>query len=238
MYAIKRSNTIWFYSHLLVNTRFSERVFIPHPKTRNLLQQFCSKGISPADFRELTQLISHNVPSMIALMDYMKAESNMSSVTLMPPKLWCGLVTALATPSPVCALVHPSERLFSLLERMKSEDITVDPEAMQTLQQEMPVLFELLRLLKYVPTKVLSPLIAALIEKSAAPFSSGSDHSVASVNASKMEPLSFFPQLPSIWSRGTYAADRTNTTPKICTKRSTGHPTLLPGIFTLFCQHG
>ena len=125
-------------------------------------------------------------------MDHLKAESNMSSVTLMPPKLWCGLVAALATPSPVCALVHPSERLFSLLERMKSEDITVDPVAMQTLQQEMPVLFKLMRLLKYMPTKVLSPLIAALIEKSAAPFSSGSDHLVVSVNASKMKPLSFF----------------------------------------------
>ena len=55
--------------------------------------------------------------------------------------------------------------------------------AMQTLQQEMSVLFELLRLLKYVPTKVLSPLTEALIEKSAAPFSSGSDDSV---NASKV----------------------------------------------------
>lgn len=118
------------------------------------------------------------------------------------------------------------------------EDITVDPVAMQTLQQEMPVLFELLRLLKYVPTKVLSPLIAALIEKSVALFSSGRDHSVPCVNASKMEPLSFLLQLLSIQSRGTYAVDRTNTTPKICTKRSTGHPTLLPGIFTLFCQHG
>ena len=41
----------------------------------------------------------------------------------------------------------------------------------------LPVLFELLRLLNYVPTKVLSPLIAALIEKSAAPFSSDSNHS-------------------------------------------------------------
>lgn len=152
----------------------------------------------------------------------------------------CGVVWllhALATPSPVCALVHPSDKLFHLLERMKSENITVNPVAMQMLQQEIPVLFELLRLLKYVPTKVLSPLIAALIEKSAAPFSSDSNHSVTSVCAAKMEPLSFFPQLPSIRSRGTYTADRTNTTKKICAKHH-GHPTLLPGIFTSFCQHG
>lgn len=175
---------------------------------------------------------------MIPLMDYLKADVITSSVTLMPPKVWCGLIAALATPSPVCALVHPSDKIFHLLERMKSENITVDPVAMQTLQQEIPVLFELLRLLKYVPTKVLSPLIAALIEKSAAPFSSDSNHSVTSVCAAKMEPLSFFPQLPSIRSRGTYTADRTNTTKKICAKHHHGHPTLLPGIFTLFCQHG
>ena len=149
----------------------------------------------------------------------------------------CGLIAALATPSPVCALVHPSDKLFHLLQRMKSENITVNPVAMQTLQQEKPVLFELLRLLKYVPTKVLSPLIAALIEKSAAPFSSDSNYSVTSVCAAKMKPLSFFRHLPSIRSRGTYTADRTNTTKEICPKDH-GHPTLFPGIFTWFCQHG
>ena len=80
---------------------------------------------------------------MIALMDYLKADFITSGVTLMPPKVWCGLIAALATPSPVCALVHPSDKLFHLIERMKSENITVDPVAMQTLQQEIPVLFVL-----------------------------------------------------------------------------------------------
>lgn len=171
-------------------------------------------------------------------MDYLKTESNLTDPTITPPKLWSGLVAALATPSPVCALLHPSDRSYHLLERMKSEDITSDPAAMQALQEEVPVLFELLRLLKYVPTKVLSPIIAALIQKSSNPFSSDPVESV-NPTPSKMEPLSFFPQLPSIRSRETYTADRTSTASKMmCTKRSTGHPTLLPGIFTLFCQHG
>ena len=71
---------------------------------------------------------------MVALMDYLKADVITSSVTLMPPKVWCGLIAALATPSPVCALVHPSDKLFRLLEGMKSENITVNPVAMQTLR--------------------------------------------------------------------------------------------------------
>ena len=66
----------------------------------------------------------------------------------MPPKVWCGLIAALATPSPVCALVYPSDKLFQLLEGMKSENITVDPACSYANVATIPVLFELLRLLK------------------------------------------------------------------------------------------
>ena len=49
--------------------------------------------------------------------------------------------------------------------------------------------------------------------------------------------MAFFPQLPVIRSRGSYRADRVRKE-KICTKHTTGHPSLLPGVFVMFCQHG
>ena len=54
------------------------------------------------------------------------------------------------------------------------------------------------------------------------------------------QPLSCFPNLPLHRGRRKYAADRhqkSNHTDS-CRKASYGHPSLTPGIFTLFCPHG
>ena len=50
----------------------------------------------------------------------------------------------------------------------------------------------------------------------------------------------FFPNLPQYRGRGKYAADRQKTSHPndSCRKASYGHPSLFPGIFTLFCPHG
>lgn len=56
-------------------------------------------------------------------------------------------------------------------------------------------------------------------------------------------PDSFYPALPSVRSRGRYEMDNSGSKKKQhnetdCTKRSKGHPSLLPGVFCLFCEHG
>lgn len=47
----------------------------------------------------------------------------------------------------------------------------------------------------------------------------------------------FFPCLPKIRTRGVYEADR-KSKQLICTKRTSKHPSLLPGVFTIYCEHG
>ena len=49
--------------------------------------------------------------------------------------------------------------------------------------------------------------------------------------------VAYFPSLPVVRRRGIYTIDRKQK-PDGCRKNSSRHPTLLPGIFTLFCQHG
>ena len=52
--------------------------------------------------------------------------------------------------------------------------------------------------------------------------------------------FSYFPHLPQHHGPGSYKADKhcqTGNDDK-CRKQSYGHPTLTPGIFTLYCQHG
>ena len=51
---------------------------------------------------------------------------------------------------------------------------------------------------------------------------------------------SFFPNLPLVRGKGNYAADTTTTQSDgdACWKASYGHPTLTPGICTIYCPHG
>ncbi len=54
------------------------------------------------------------------------------------------------------------------------------------------------------------------------------------------DPLSFFPCLPQLHGTGRYESDSRSgaTSTDNCRKASYGHPTLSPGIFTLYCEHG
>ena len=50
--------------------------------------------------------------------------------------------------------------------------------------------------------------------------------------------IAYFPTLPIVRARGKYSIDKNYQLADSCRKTSSRHPTLLPGIFTLFCQHG
>ena len=77
---------------------------------------------------------------------------------------------SLASTSPVCALLHPSDSDASLVCSMREKDITKDAVLMQRLQQEIPIIFGLVRSLAYYPLKILSPLLKELWTKANAPF--------------------------------------------------------------------
>ncbi|SMN01297.1 hypothetical protein SPONN_2363 [uncultured Candidatus Thioglobus sp.] len=211
-----------------------------------LLKEFCTKGIPEENLLDLTQLVSTNAPSLLLLLTYVKGHIDTRRPILVCPSQWSPLLSALASPSPVCGLVRPSEQLFHILQRLRTEDITKDVESMKILQTEIPVIFELLRCVtyNYLPTKSLIPVIEQMMEKSMAPFvssepevkkantiSKGSDESVLS-------ELAYFPSLPKVRVRGVYSVDKHSRKAVGCTKQSSGHPTLLPGIFTLYCPHG
>ena len=53
----------------------------------------------------------------------------------------------------------------------------------------------------------------------------------------ELKSLCFFPSLPRVRIRRHYEAD-TERKATICTKKSYGHTSLSPGVFTIFCPHG
>ena len=56
----------------------------------------------------------------------------------------------------------------------------------------------------------------------------------------KESEMGFFPSLPVKRSRGKFVMDRKPIKKEDgeCKKKAAGHPSLLPGIFTIFCEHG
>lgn len=217
-------------------------MFIPDKRSRTLLKGFSGKGISKEEFFQLEELISANSPSILPLLKYMQNNTDFSLPTVKCPSEWAHFLSSLASPSPVCGLVHPSEELFSILQRIQHEDITRDLSCMRVLQREIPVLFDLLGSVAHFPMESLSQVFERLIEKSKAPFGAGSSESdvektddISGENV--LCELSYFPCLPKIRVRGSYHID-SQCRAVGCTKQSGGHPTLLPGIFTLYCPHG
>ena len=47
----------------------------------------------------------------------------------------------------------------------------------------------------------------------------------------------YFPRLPAGGSRGSYSVDKGTSLETLCSKNAPHHGTMLPGIFTLHCQH-
>ena len=86
------------------------------------------------------------------------------------------------------------------------------------------------------PRQIMSPVLDVLKRVTLAPFGEVTvDNSTSLVNGE--ETLCFFPSLPRIHNRRHYEAD-VDTKVHLCTKKYTTHPSLTPGIFTLFCPHG
>lgn len=196
-------------------------------------------------FSQLEDMISENCPSMLSLLRHIQNHTDFSLSTLKCPSEWAPLMTALASPSPVCGLVHPSQQLFCILQKIQSGgDITGDVAGMRVLQTEIPVLFDLFGRVTHLPSQSLSPVIKELIKKSAAPFenidSSKSDDIKSDLEKDDdmSEDLSYFPCLPKVRVRGVYNVDSQKRKGVECNKQSSGHPTLLPGIFTVYCPHG
>ena len=203
------------------------------------MSQYSNKGLTETELYELRDRLTVFAPSLLELMKYLinkPAEEVKHSRCQCPPE-WSDFIHALASASPVCALVKPDKAVFALLQAIKEGNITRDPQLMISLQHEVPVLFKLLSSLHTYPRQVLGPIVDRLIEVAEAPFVNERDHvSIPDEGESNRESMSFFPSLPTIRKRKIYGADSVKG--RICTKKSYGHPVLLPGIFTMYCKHG
>ena len=188
----------------------------------------------------MLSLLETNLPCVVPVVEASanQSQDETNAQFLCKPE-WSTFISTLSSPSPVCALVHPSERVSSLISVMSSSDITKDLVHLKVLQEEIPVVFQLLRSLGYYPRDILAPLLSALSKIAFATFSSVSEERPDAIpkDDDNKADLACFPVLPQVRSRGIYQADK-KPSGAICNKHRSKHPSLLPGIFTIFCQHG
>ena len=217
-------------------TRYSDRVMISNKQTQVLLKEYAVKGITQEQFTQLLVLARSHAPCILDLLCHFQKLTD--AKMMKAPSEWSEFIATIASASPVCATVHPSDKLFLFLHKLSDETCSVleSVDSMQYLQTKIPVLFHLLQSLKYFPHKLLTPILLQLIQKAAAPFTSAVSGQPC-IFETVSDDLSYFPMLPVNHPRPTYAADK-KSQKKNCTKKGTRHPTLLPGVFTVFCQHG
>ena len=103
----------------------------------------------------------------------------------------------------------------------------------------MPILFELLSSADNFPREIMARILNIMMNKAMAPF-----EEVKSIPTECITPLpddedslSFFPSLPKVRKWRYYSAD-VEAKDSLCTKLYRGHPSLMPGLFTLLCPHG
>ena len=147
-----------------------------------------------------------------------------------------GLFNTLGRASPMCALLPQLDSLETFYCRLIGNGpVEQCPEDMLLLQQTFPLLFDIVEGDQLLET--LTAFITDLLEKAKSPFSrNGSIPDAVQLDVHRTNDVEYYPCLPVVRSRGDYCLD--DTTPNICTKRSTRHPSLLPGVFLVHCKHG
>ena len=139
----------------------------------------------------------------------------------------------------MCALLPQLDSLETFYRRLiDNEPVKQCPEDMPLLQQTFPLLFDIVSIVEgdQLP-EALTAFITDLLEKAKSPFSrNGSIPDAVQLDVHRTNDVEYYPCLPVVRSRGDYCLD--DTTPNICTKRSTRQPSLLPGVFLVHCKQG
>lgn len=158
------------------------------------------------------------------------------TVTL--PNMFTNFLTSLASKSPVCGYIHPTEEVQMLMQFLvKGANVKCDPVMWQSLHNNIPVLFSLLENCSETSAPVqLRPLLEELWGRAIYPFDNFDTIDDSSYDLDDAE-LSFFPSLSACRPRGHYSMDDKKTDHS-CQKKYKGHPSLLPGMFTVYCPHG
>ena len=213
-------------------TRYSERVLISDPSLRKLMAKLSkatpSLPLSSTRFTNL--LMSSTFCQSLHTFISQYADEKYPLFELQE------FIAAIFSPSAVCAWIRPSMEMRQvLLSICKGSNVRDNPEKLKILQEESPCHFDLVCSVSL--SEELRQLIGLPADYALRPLGGQPPYIQSACKEHRSE--SFFPSLPPIRDRGHYLADKKlSSMPMRCNKSSSSHPSLLPGIFTIFCPHG
>ena len=139
----------------------------------------------------------------------------------------------------MCALLSQLDSLETFYcTLIGNEPVKQCPEDMLILQQTFPLLFDIVSIVEgdQLP-EALFAFIIDLLKKGKSSFSrNGSIPDAVQLDVHRTNDVEYYPCLPVVRSHGDYCLD--DTTPNICSKSSTRHPSLVPGVFLVHCKQG
>eukprot|EP00794_Sanderia_malayensis_P003976 gene3976-4525_t len=220
-------------------TEFRQRVFIKDKRLRDRLRKFSKlRQLDTSDRNELNELLTASSPILKqVLMDF---EELYGSSTQIHDEIWT-LFRCISSVSPTCSYFPPSAPLDLLLQRLSAGlVIRKDPEALAQLQSLAPIIFGVLKVLPPFPVSLTIMQLFNDLNATAKLCFSVEQHTLSPVDGDDLSNyMSFFPCWPTRFQRGVYLKDKGKSgRAEDCTKLYRGHPNLLPGIFTVYCEHG
>eukprot|EP00794_Sanderia_malayensis_P010517 gene10517-11621_t len=249
-------------------SQFKDRILISNKRCGSLLLRYaCSPrrkakkltgeemeelmSILKTDCLEVHDLLSHIQACCIPIDHQYARESEKTKLETVPftcSRVWMPFVEALGVATHVCGLIHQDNVLLTALENLVKANGAVSAEILGIVRTKFPVLHDIVSTFeKFQCPIALLPVLKILVEKSKQPFQdyngvdAADDDLLLSEGESPEHSIySHWPCLTQSRRRGKYSVDKKGSKKDTmsCHKTSKGHPTLLPGVFTMFCKHG
>lgn len=218
-----------------IKSRYNDRMLIPDKTTRSYLRSFAKSeyGISREELVVLRQKVIDVSPCLLPLLPDAEIHEMEDERFTCNPEFKEFLIL-LSCDSPLCATFHFSN-LHLIAEILKlSPDSELPSSLLNQLQQNIPIFFEIFTKIGYIP-KSFFPILDIIQKCVEATFTG--DVQSSQVSDQESLPLACYPSMPAVCKRGRYEADCRKPVGS-CKKTGARHPSLLPGIFTVFCPHG
>ena len=235
---------------IIKGSEHADRVLLKSLKSRELLLKYSgyskqrkrlanSAGLTLSEFSQLQKLCRKEGCSELAeLISYLSRDQT----TKISPVEYMEFFNELSRCSPVCGTfqVAGNSQAMEAIEKVCSGLNIKHPSQLahlKVIQEHAPVLADVLLKCTYPLSKQFLNFIKLLKLYISAPFDKEELNYTDVGSASK---LSCFPNHPPVREVRNYSCD--NKTPcqqnDSCRKYASHHPTLTPGIFTLYCPHG
>ena len=243
----------------LAGSNHQDRVLLKSPRSRELLLKYAGitrgrkkvrnpKQLTQSEMKTCSSISRDGFVSLVELINRLTTQTGERTC----PEPYREFLSEISRNSPACGLLQlgDNREVIRSLQKLVQNSINIldtsSHHELSALQAHAPLIAD------FVCKCPKSPLgklpqdvcdIVAHIEKVQQTYAHPLPQSRCYPSVtSDCDKWSFFPSLPIVRGRGTYAADHGNAPQSIiedaCRKASYGHLTLTPGIFTVYCPHG